>query len=127
MKVPIYKAIAIKLGARDNCIASGKAEWQAKHEQSLYEIETYHLPNESGIDNGVKIEGNKKCILLRSAFHKMDENGFYDRWIDFRIIITPDLQFDFNLNIIGDFGKDQALKEYLHEVFDDSLREIIEY
>ncbi len=127
METRVYKAIAIRLGAIENCIKSGSTNWQDRHEEALLEIKENHLPRGSGVDRDVEIRGNKNKITLHSSFHKMDENGFYDRWIDFRVIVTPDLQFGFNLNIIRNFGKDQDLKDYLHELFEHSLSEITIY
>ena len=126
MKVPVYKAIATRLGAIENCIKSGSTNWQDRHERALRIIERENLPHGSGIDNGVRIEGVKNRISLYSGFHVMDENGFYDRWIDFRVIVTPDLQFGIDLNIIGNFGRDQQhLKSCLFELFNTCLNEMI--
>lgn len=53
----------------------------------------------------------------------MDENGFYDGWTEHQVIITPDLQFGFNLRITGLNQND--IKDHLYELFDDALRQDI--
>jgi len=121
MKVPVYKAIAIRLGAIHNCIASDNNEWQEKHEHALSKIEENHLPRGSGIDAGVTIEGDPHKIVLRTSFHVMNENGFYDRCIPFQVVVTASLQNDFDINIIGNFGKYQDLKDYLYDLFQEYL------
>ena len=126
-EVPMYKAIAIALNARENCIKSGNEEWQDKWEERL---EGYGrlLPAGSGFDMGTTINLEKSTrdkIVLKSAFHKMDENGMYDGWVEFRVIIKPDFQFDFNLNFVGNFGKRQELKEYFYSEFEYHLSSTI--
>jgi hypothetical protein len=51
----------------------------------------------------------------------MDENGFYEEWIDYLVIITPSLAFDLNITIRGKFGKRQDIKEYLKEIYHEAL------
>jgi len=55
----------------------------------------------------------------------MDENGMYDRWIDFRVIVTPNFQFDFDLKFVGNFRRDQDLREYFYSEFSYRLSELI--
>jgi len=126
-KIPLYKAIAIAISARENCIKSGNTEWQDKHEESLWRYQAL-LPKGSGFDMGTAIDwekSNRQKIVLNGHYHKMDENGFYDRWIDFRVVVTPSLQFDFDLKFVGNFGKDQDLKEYLYCEFEFYLNEFV--
>lgn len=105
--------LAQLLDARRNCV------------DSRHEIEEMikRLPSGSGIDHGSKINYEKcseKRIVIDSAFHIMDSNGTYTSWIDYQVTVTPDLQFLFNLKIVGPFSTTKnaaGLKYYLGELY----------
>ena len=49
-------------------------------------------PMGSGIDAGSTIafeECKPDKIVFNSAFHVLDSNGYYDGWIDFKVIVRP--------------------------------------
>jgi hypothetical protein len=88
------------------------------------------LPSGSGFNSGSCVNQEKSTsekIVINSGFHTMDEMGGYDTWIDFSIIITPSLQFGFDLKIknISDHyrWKKYALADYIYETFDHALRQ----
>jgi len=87
------------------------------------------LPSGNGIDNGCKInlkQSKPLKIIIDSSYHVMNESGIYDRWIDFKIIVTPSFD-NIDINIRGNFGsKYQHLKDYLIEIFQDSLSKEID-
>ena len=89
------------------------------------------LPSGSGIDSGCTIDEEKSTknkIIIHSAFHHMNENGFYCGWSNFDVIVTPDLLYDFNLKIVGRNAIYPAFsftKEYLYSVFYAALNENI--
>lgn len=122
----LYQEIACLIIARDNCLKSNPVnqEWFDKHTDNLEYIERNILPSGSGIDSGCKFNLQKSTrnkIVIDSSFHCMDENGYYDGWIDFTVIIKPNLLSEIDLNIIGKFGKNQDLKDYLYETFSYEL------
>jgi len=76
-------------------------------------IQQNYLPSGSGIDSGCTINVEKYQILeIKSSYHTMDENGCYGRWTDFTVKVKPSLIFDFDISIIGNFGKHQMVKDY---------------
>jgi len=127
----LYKVIAGRVIAIENCIRSGNTEWKEKHEETLDKAIGF-LPSGSGLDNGTTVNF-EMCktdrIVLDSSFHVLDENGFYDGWIEFVIILTPSLLNDFNISIVGKFSnrknnirKDCSdIKSYLAELFADTF------
>jgi hypothetical protein len=126
----VYQKIASTVQALKNCIDSNNEEWHDKHLESIKRIEKDFLPSGSGIDSGCQIDIQKSLqhkIVINSGYHIMNQNGYYDGWIDFKVIITPSFQ-DFNLKIIGPFSKlkDPSLKEYLEDIFSTSLLKKIE-
>ena len=129
----VYQQIASKLHAVNNCKESNNREWELNHLDSLHNIANEYLPHGSGIDSGCTIDEQESTpdkIKIDSAFHTMDENGFYCGWIHFSVILTPSLEFDFNLDFTDvqnnsdlDQWESDSLFDYIYQTFDFSLRE----
>lgn len=125
----LYVQFAQTINALSNCIASGNNEWGAKHEANAFELTKEFMPSGSGIDSGTKLDidetlrhGAQKLVFT-TAFHHMDENGGYDGWTEHKVIVTPSLQFGFDLKITG---RDRnEIKGYLHEVYHHALAQIV--
>ena len=117
-----YIELAKAIAAKANCIKSGNEEWFDKWDDKINSIIS-SLPHGSGIDGRTELDdkstGDK--IIINSEYHCMNEGGYYDGWINFRLTITGSLMFGFNLNITGNFGKYQDVKDYLHEIFSYDL------
>jgi hypothetical protein len=125
----LAQALAKTVGSRINCINSGNTRWLDNHEYKIENTLMEKLPSGSGIDNGNELDYDKSTgekLVINSAFHTMDDNGGYDGWVDFRVVVTASLRFGFDTNIIGNFSSNknaqaQGLKEYLHEIYDYAL------
>ena len=123
----LAQVLAKTVDARINCINSGNQEWLDNHEYKIENTLMEKLPSGSGIDNGNELDYDKSTgekLVINSAFHTMDDNGGYDGWVDFRVVVTASLQHGFNLNIIGNFSSNKnafGLKEYLYEIYDYTL------
>jgi hypothetical protein len=120
----VYQELASLVIARQNCIKSNNTEWFNRHSEKIEHIIKNYLPSGSGIDSGIKIDlekSNDQKLVFYSSYHNMDENGFYDGWSDFKLIVIPSLCFGFNLKIVGNFGKYQDTKDYLCELFNIDL------
>jgi hypothetical protein len=80
------------------------------------------MPSGSGVDIGTKLdlgESTSDKLVFSASFHHMDEHGGYDGWTDHKIIVTPSLQFGFNLKITG---RDRnQIKDYLSDIFHTAL------
>ena len=98
----VYQKIAATIQTIENCINSGNHIWEEKHTDTLYKIEKEYFPHGSGFDGVVtlKIDDCKKDkILIYFEWHCMDDNGYYDGWLNFDLIISP--SFDgFNMHIV---------------------------
>jgi len=114
----VYQRIAQLVQARKNCIATVNTLWQEKHEEALHSIAKNLLPHGSGIDCGTKIDienSTDKKIILTLDFHFMDDNGYYDGWGEFKIIVTPSFN-GIDMKIIG---RDRRyIKDYLYDLYD---------
>ena len=122
-KEPVYRAIAGKLLAIENCVKSGNSEWRERHEEKLAEIMDT-APSGSGIDNGVKLlvdECGKEKLVFSCDFHHMDENGYYDGWSEHKVIVRPSLFFGLSITITGRNRND--IKEILEETMAYWLKE----
>ena len=118
----VYQQLSAKLGAMKNCIESGNDEWYNKHEDAVDGIVHVYLPSGSGVDSGCEIDkDHHEKLIINSSYHVMNENGMYDGWIDFRVTVYPSLQFGFRLQIVGNFGKHQDIKDYLYDLFNEAL------
>lgn len=127
----IYRELANRIQARLNCINKGEDEnavyWAGQHEKCIESLKDL-LPSGSGIDSGISIDlinSTGEKIIIDSSFHAMNDGGYYDRWIDFSVTITPSLIHGISLKISGRFGKYQDIREYLFDIFNDSLRETV--
>jgi hypothetical protein len=126
MERKFYQDLAGTIGARINCEKSGNTEWFDRHSDRLEHFQKCYLPSGGGIDSGTKIDLDKSTdekIVLTFGYHHMNEGGFYDGWTEHTAIITPSLQFGFNLKITG---RDRnQIKEYLADTFHHVLNETV--
>lgn len=102
-----------------------KPPYNEHHLDRLEEL-LYKLPMGSGIDAGTTIvfdECARNKIVFNSAFHVMDDRGFYDGWIEFKIVVTPSFS-GFDLEIKPLQRKtyfNDYLHDYVFDVFYDAL------
>ena len=116
----VYQEISGLIDAIQRCQESGSNNWAMKHGQRLQMIVDIYLPSGSGIDDGCSInvsDSTPEKIIIQSSFHTMNSNGFYGKWIDLSVTVRASLQFGLDLKIVGQFGKDQDLKDHLDETF----------
>lgn len=124
--VPRYIAIARALGSMKRCEQSGNSEWQCKHEAAILEL-CSDLPSGSGFDNGSKLDfdaSTAEKLVFTTAFHHMNDGGYYDGWTDHRVTLTPSLEMGFRLSVSGRDRND--IKEYIHEMFASALSARVE-
>ena len=115
---PIYKELASRIDAVQNCIKHNNSEWQAKHTEAIDEIMRNTSPSGSGIDNGTTLNWERSSgdkLVFETAFHHMDENGYYDGWTEHTITVRPSLLSDIDLTICG--RNRNEINDYLHEVY----------
>jgi hypothetical protein len=126
MSTKLYKAIAQAWGARENCNKSGNDEWFRHWDSKISHYEKGSLPNGSGFDDTPMIMVvNENKIIIHGSYHCMNEVGYYDGWIDFKVTIRPSLLFGFVLDVKADGmrwpRKYADLKEYIAECYTEAL------
>jgi hypothetical protein len=130
MKRKLYQHIASMCDAWNRCCKEDNHIWSERHGDNVEYLAKNFLPSGSGIDSGCKVDFGKTTgekLVINSSFHVMNEHGYYDGWIDFQVIITPSLVFDYHIDIRGRFGKHQDLKDYLVDTFRYHLDRVIEH
>lgn len=114
-----------QLFARHIAGSKAKPPHNEYHLDKLDEL-LYKLPLGSGIDAGSTIafeECTRNKIVFNSAFHVMDEHGYYDGWIEFKVIVQPSFT-GFDLEIKPLQRKtyfNNYLHDYVFDVFCDAL------
>ncbi len=121
----VYKRIAHLLLAIENCEKSGNSTWSVEHQDRLDTI-LKTAPSGSGWDSGTTFDQDASTpekLVFFGGFHHIDEHGGYDGWTQHRVTVRPSLAFTIDLKVSGRNRND--IKDYLHEMFDCWLREIV--
>lgn len=110
--------------------------------ESLERVIIENAPHGSGINydyNNIRVEHysstNENKVIFENAFHCINDSGFYDGILPFRIVVgsslVPSLHF-LGLNGAGYYRvKKYGLREYLEDVFaewidrDEELLEVL--
>jgi len=120
--VRLYQYLAQCLAAKRNCQKSGNEEWLERWQSRIQSIESELLPCGSGIDAGCLIDQDActdQRIVIVSSVHMMDENGFYDSWQDFRVIVRPSFTgIDLAIHRTGDDGNRRLWSLWLDDLYD---------
>lgn len=133
MKDKLYRLFAQALNARKNCIKS--AERAATEEEGArldemvdnwdWVIEELNnlLPSGSGFDVGSKVLPDSQplsgALRIDTAFHFMNDGGYYDGWEEYVVRVKPSLLYGIELAIAGRDRND--IKDYMYETFQHSL------
>lgn len=121
----LYQHIASLLDTLLRCEAptanSSQAAHVVEHRKTLKDL-VGNLPSGSGFDNGTSIDLERSTpnrVIFRTAFHHMNEAGFYTGWSNHDVIMTPSLVWGFDLHVTGRDMND--VKEYIAGCFHDAL------
>ena len=100
----------------------------AENMETLEEVIKNTAPRGSGIDydyNSIRVEhyskDNQNKIIFENAYHCMDDNGYYDGVIPFRVVIGSDLVPIIHFVGLTSAGKYRVrkydLRMYLEEIY----------
>lgn len=126
---PLYREFASILQAIKNCRQRGNDGPLSNHANNIQSLMEY-LPSGSGIDNGVKLDlddSQAERLVFHFSYHNMNEDGYYEGWDDYTMIVTPSLQFGFNLEFRGDGVKEENddLIDHFHEMFNHTFNSYV--
>jgi hypothetical protein len=126
-KAPLYLALASTLQAYQNCEKSDNIDWLYRHGETIDRLCRDYLPSGAGIDGGTHFsreQSTTRKLVFTTAFRHMNDAGRYDGWTDHTVTVTP--AFDGIDIAIG--GKDRnGIKDYIYDVFQTALEQIVEY
>ena len=114
----VYQKIAGTYQAILNCQEAKNGVWEEIHLDTILYIIEKHLPSGSGLDSGVSLDFDKSTpekLVFDAPFHHMNDMGYYTKWSNHQVVVTPSLQFGFNLKITG--KNENNVKEYLSDIF----------
>jgi hypothetical protein len=121
----LYQRLANKISAIRNCEASGNSEWLDRHEDELQTLVKEHLPSGAGFDAGTTLDydlqSTPERLVFQTSFHHMSEHGYYIKWTEHSVIVTPSLQHGINIRVTGRDYRD--IKEYIAECFHTALNQ----
>ena len=63
-------------------------------------------------------------LVFNTAFHHMDDHGYYDQWTDHTIRVKPSLLHDTELTVSG--KNHRMIKDYIADSFMCALEEEVE-
>jgi hypothetical protein len=125
MENTLIHAIASAISTYQAGKSKDNADWQ---DAALTRLNKYQdmLPRGSGFDAGTSIDLFKSTddkIVFNTAFHHMNDAGYYDGWTDHVVTMRPSFVFGTTIAISG---KDRrGIKEYMHEVFHNDLMQVV--
>lgn len=124
---PLYQHIAQILGSLAQFRKSDvPSTWKSIWENRLL-AQAEELPHGSGFDSQAIIEDDKPftgSFTILGSYHKMDANGYYCGWEDFKVTVKPSLAFDFQTRIVC---ADKNLREYIGDAYEFALRAEFSY
>jgi hypothetical protein len=118
----LYQIIAGAIAARENCRKSGNTEWFVRHEETIEKLTREHMPSGGGFDNPTTLDLDNSTadrLRFKTAFHHMDDHGYYAGWSYHPVTVTPSLANGFEL-VIGGRDRNQ-IKDYIAETFHAAL------
>jgi hypothetical protein len=124
----LYSELASTVDAMHTCERKPEqyGEWATKHAERISELVRSHMPRGSGFDSGTQMDcerSHAERLIFTTAFHHMNEAGYYDGWTEHTVVVTPSFA-GFNLRISGRNRND--IKEYIDETFRYALRHELE-
>jgi len=121
----LYQKLAQMQDAYHRCIDRGNSKWKLNHEEAIRKLVADNMPKGSGFDNGTQFDFERKdCLIFSTAFHHMNDDGYYDGWSEHKVAVTPSLAFEINVRVTG--IDRNGIKEYIAEVFRADLTKEIE-
>jgi len=128
-RMPLYRALAEAMQSLRNCEASKPTSpsggWATRWANVVRELVS-SLPHGSGFDSDPRIslqQSKPDRIVIDGSFHKMDSNGYYCGWSDFRVTVKP--TFD-GIDVDARGAGSTDLNDYIAETYRHALCEHVD-
>ena len=128
----LYSELAGMVEARRNCAqrtetaqesnVGASVEWLDRHTETIESLVKQHMPHGSGFDSGTTLDldaSHADKLVFNTAFHHMNDGGYYDGWTEHTVTVVPSLTASFHLRVSGRNRND--IKEYIADEFYHAL------
>lgn len=109
----------------DTAINGHNVEIAERNKEEIERLVKEFMPSGSGFDSGTTLnldKSNRLKLTFETAFHHMNDNGYYDGWTHHSVIITPHFN-GFDLRVTG---RDRnGIKDYIGDCFESALSQMI--
>lgn len=122
----VYRELAQLVDAYHRCIETKNTVWEDNHRARIEAIVKNVMPSGSGFDSGTQLDFERSSgdkLVFNTAFHHMNENGFYDGWTEHTVTVKANMIHEITLTISG--RNRNQIKDYIHECFDCALTQSI--
>jgi len=124
-----YEHFASTADALKTCEKKNNNEWAERHADNLDKLLDL-LPHGSGIDGEWRYGYFSDRLELYNLYHFMDDNGYYDGWGDFTVVVKPSFS-GVTVAVIGrrDWPKryrQNGLLDYLHESLNEGVQTLVQ-
>ena len=123
----IYQEIASAVEAIRNCQKSGNVEWEQRHAEKIESLIKDYFPSGSGFNAGTQfdiaehVDGASDRLVFTTAFHHMNDAGYYDGWTEHKVILRPTfLGFDMKITGRNRNGIKDHIGDAFHSILTDS-------
>ena len=117
MKIPLYQHLARELARYERC-SQGNPTIAAHIPPRIIALVFEHMPSGAGIDNGTEFSfglSKPNRLVFTFGYHHMNSMGSYAGWTEHMAVVTPSLEWGYDLRITG---KDRnGIKDHLYEIF----------
>lgn len=116
----IYQTLANAVRILQN--PDSREDMRQMWSERLSQIERNLLPSGSGFDSGTALDylrSTPERLVFTTAFHHMNDAGYYDGWSTHDVIVKPSLVFRLDIRITG--KNRNGIKEYIAEQFYSAL------
>lgn len=120
MTMKTYQILSRAIGAQARCLKDNNTEWTERWQGRINAL-LEDFPSGSGYDRGtgLNVASTPEKLIFDTAFHHMDENGYYCGWSEHQVIVTPSLEMGYRLRITGrDYNQ---IKDMMAEDFSFAL------
>lgn len=130
---PVYEALYGALLAWRSCARNWAAGGQnAAHYREMVgrwdslidSLVKKHMPSGSGFDNGTKLDRDtslrRGLLVFDTAFHHMNEGGFYEGWSEHTVFVRPAFVGHFEIYKIDGRDRNQ-IKDMIADMFNSAL------
>lgn len=135
MQSKLVVELASLVDARIRCLADitadkpdggHRAAWASAHENRIKDLCREFMPSGAGFDKGTALDladSKPDRLVFRTAFHHMDDNGYYDGWTEHAVLVTPSLIFGFTLYVKG--PDKRQIKDLIHDAMHQALDTLV--